>query len=228
MEKKSKTFKLDAKSIHKKIVSEVKTRLQTAKSSEIRIQTEDYFPAKAFETINSMNDTIALLNNIVEDIRTLPKSYLVNTEFCTFLFPIEGSSHHIEKTFITEIIVMPAPCKEWNTLCNKLKKHAGERPSVLDCRTEQLFGKRSNIDITSTHYLALSSQKCKEILVFLSKRSTKDSVSFKINHELDDADRYNGNGEDREIEYDATRYYSLLVTIETPTGRLKAESSFYV
>lgn len=60
-------------------------------------------------------------------------------------------------------------------------------------------------------------------------RKMIDNVqSFRIYCQLDDANRYNGRGEDMEAEYTATSYYSLELTIKTPTDRIKAETSIFV
>lgn len=228
MEKKTKKFKLDNNGIYEKIMATVKERLLKTTKSEVRISTEDYFPSEAFENIDLMNETIALLDKIIAEIKKMPKAFHVNAESETEFFSVPNCSNYVERNWISKIIIMPTPCEEWEKLSEKLRKFTGKALQAQDCCTERLFGKRDDVEVTSTRYLALSPEICKNIIQFLDKRGTKDSLEFEIKQNLDDADRYNGDGEDRESEYDAICYYYLHLTIKTPTGRLKAENSFYV
>lgn len=228
MEKKTKKFKLSTSGIHKKIMATVKERLLKTTKSEVRINTEKFFPSEAFETMDVMNEITALLDKIVAEIKKMPKAFRVDTESETDFFSTPNFSNFVERSWISEIIIMPVPCKEWKKLSEKLHKFTGKTLQAQNCRTELLWGKRDYVEVTSTHYLALSPELCKNVIKFLDKRGTKDTLLFEVKEHLDDADRYNGDGEDRENEYDAIRYYYLQLTIKTPTGRLKAEKSFYV
>ena len=213
---------------HLKIISAVKECLQNTTNCDIRIHTNKYIEQSSLRTIESINKTIIVLNETVERIKKLPKVGSVRTESTTYFYSVLGDAHNIKITYITQIIILPKPCKEWKTLVGKLYKYTRKTLEAHDCRTENLFGKRDNVDITSACYLSLSPEKCKLINHFLSQRVSKDTVTFEIKESLDDADRYNRNGEDMESEYYATRSYYIKLTIKTLTGRVKAENTFYV
>lgn len=135
----------------------------------------------------------------------------------------------------SQITIYPKPCKEIAAIESFLTKHNAINKTdkyskvrtITDTHTDWVSGKRSTIFDRTPEYLAYNEKKCAKILDWL-KLNTKPNykIEYKITHELDDADRFNGRGEDRECEWDGWDEMYIEFTISTPTGRVRANTSF--
>ena len=141
----------------------------------------------------------------------------------------------VYKEVPSQITIYPKPCKEIAAIESFLTKHNAINKTdkyskvrtITDTHTDWVSGKRSTIFDRSPEYLAYNEKKCAKILDWL-KLNTKPNykIEYKITHELDDADRFNGRGEDRECEWDGWDEMYIEFTISTPTGRVRANTSF--
>lgn len=149
------------------------------------------------------------------------------------------SGYDIE--YPSKVTLCDAPCKEYTALQNYINKYGlapdfyGRPTYNVNLRNFELFrsamgGKRGTLwdEYGDRRYLDNRPNACKEILAELREnRGAKDIMVCKMGEEnwIDPVDR--AYSERHEIECDGEKRHYLLVTIKTPTGKVKYERKIY-
>lgn len=115
------------------------------------------------------------------------------------------------------------PCKEFESLNKYIVNVLKCKPlEITTVSSESVAGKRSQIfERYGLRLLAHDAKKCKDYktkLQSIKKPNWKATIEFK--YELEDGDRYNGYGEDRECEWDGYEYNYAIITFKTPGGKV--------
>lgn len=132
---------------------------------------------------------------------------------------------HVEYSGIYGVAMFSQkPTKEFKQLAAWLNKYAGYDLTASIINTQKLFGKRNWYKVTDMDFLCFHTKKCNAYLQELRKlRETGDIISIEKGITLDEGDRYNGNGEDREIEWYGSKEEYLTATIKTPRGKIRGQ-----
>lgn len=140
----------------------------------------------------------------------------------------------------SKVTLCDAPCKEYTALQNYINKYGktiywGSTYGAVNLRNFELFrsamgGKRGTLwdEYGDRKYLDNRPNACKEILAELREnRGTKDIMICKQGEEhwIDPVDK--AYSEKHEIECDGQKRHYLLVTIKTPTGKVKYERKIF-
>ena len=115
------------------------------------------------------------------------------------------------------------PCKEFESLNKYIVNVLKCKPlEITTVSSESVAGKRSQIfERYGLRLLAHDAKKCKDYktkLQSIKKPNWKATIEFK--YKLEDGDRYNGYGEDRECEWDGYEYNYAIITFKTPGGKV--------
>ena len=132
--------------------------------------------------------------------------------------------------YIDSIKYISKPCKEFLSLNKYIQNTLKCKPlNIMDISDERVSGKRSRIfDRYALTLLAHNSQKCieyKKSLQAIKKPNWKAQLNLKT--DLDDADRYNGRGEDMECEWDGIERKFAIITFTTPSGKVMKKVYLY-
>lgn len=144
--------------------------------------------------------------------------YTQNTEIKSTSTWLKSGSKYIDI-----IRYISKPCKEFDSLNKYIVNVLKCKPlKITSVSSEHVAGKRLHIfDRYGLTLLAHDSEKCKEYKTLLQstkKSSWQASIEFK--YKLEDGDRYNGYGEDRESEWDGYEYNYVVITFKTPKGKV--------
>lgn len=117
------------------------------------------------------------------------------------------------------IFIYAKPCKEFIKVQKYLEKYYGYTLNEDTIRYDRVSGKRSSVDIEDRRMLMHFPKRCEKLLEKLKDQKPTVSTYAKVVRcdERDDADRYNGDGEDRENEWDG--YYSYGIEISVRSRR---------
>lgn len=133
---------------------------------------------------------------------------------------------------IYSFTVFPNSCKEMDSLIHYLEKYKASgmtTTKILSLESSWIEGKRSTIFFRRPSYLKYNPKLCTEILEWLKKnKGSGHLISLSAKTVRDDADRYNGRGEDMEMEWSGSDDTYLTVKITTPSGRSRATATFYI
>lgn len=146
-----------------------------------------------------------------------------------YVHPGQRYSGTLLRNLIQGVGVADAPCAEFKSLQNWVNKYGtGAKVLAYDLYTVGMGGKRGYLwdEEGERCYLDNAPQKCKRLLEKLrAARSSKDTVTCKRSREnyIDPIDR--DYSEKYEIECDGEHREMIHVTVKTPTGRLKYETS---
>lgn len=126
-------------------------------------------------------------------------------------------------TYIDIIHFISKPCKEFESLNKYIVNVLKCKPlEITTVSAESVAGKRGQIfERYGLRLLAHDSKKCKDYkttLQSIKKPNWKATIEFK--YKLEDGDRYNGYGEDRECEWDGYEYNYAIITFKTPGGKV--------
>jgi hypothetical protein len=147
-----------------------------------------------------------------------------------------GSWRDYEVTIIPKVCLADAPCSEYKSLANFVNKYAQVKyGSKVNLGNFQLFsaamgGKRGRLWDEHGERLFLDNKpkKCARLLEELRKnRGTKDAMICERGEEnyIDpEEQRYSAYAE---IECEGEKRKYLLITIKTPTGKVKYETKIY-
>lgn len=132
------------------------------------------------------------------------------------------SSSYNNRPYIDSIKFISKPCKEFISLNKYIQNTLKCTPlEIMDISNEGVSGKRSRIfDRYGMVLLAHEPNKCleyKKSLQATKKPNWKAKLNLKS--DLDDADRYNGRGEDMECEWDGREQKYAVITFTTPSGK---------
>ena len=207
----------------KKLIKKNITEQKSKKSPVIEINIDDfYFNNEKVLSKFYPNDDI---DQLEEDIYRYDlykmdvPGYTQNTE----IHNPSGWLRNERSTYVDIIHYVSKPCKEFESLnkyiVNVLKCKPLETTTV-SC--ERVAGKRSQIfERYGLRLLAHDAKKCKNYkttLQSIKKPNWKATIEFKS--KLEDGDRYNGYGEDRECEWDGYEYNYAIITFKTPGGKI--------
>lgn len=207
----------------KKLIKKDITEQKSKKSPVIEINIDDfYFNNEKVLSKFYPNDDI---DQLEEDIYRYDlykmdvPGYTQNTE----IHNPSGWLRNERSTYVDIIHYVSKPCKEFESLnkyiVNVLKCKPLETTTV-SC--ERVAGKRSQIfERYGLRLLAHDAKKCKDYkttLQSIKKPNWKATIEFKS--KLEDGDRYNGYGEDRECEWDGYEYNYAIITFKTPGGKV--------
>ena len=143
-------------------------------------------------------------------------------------------------SIVPKVCLADAPCSEYKSLMNFINKHGkttywGSTYGAVNLRNFELFrsamgGKRGTLwdEYGDRKYLDNRPNACKEILAELREnRGAKDIMICKQGEEhwIDPVDK--AYSEKHEIECDGQKRHYLLVTIKTPTGKVKYERKIF-
>ena len=126
-------------------------------------------------------------------------------------------------TYVDIIHFISKPCKEFESLNKYIVNVLKCKPlEITTVSAESVAGKRGQIfERYGLRLLAHDAKKCKDYkttLQSIKKPNWKATIEFK--YKLEDGDRYNGYGEDRECEWDGYEYNYAIITFKTPGGKV--------
>ena len=126
-------------------------------------------------------------------------------------------------TYVDIIHYISKPCKEFESLNKYIVNVLKCKPlEITSVSSERVAGKRGQIfERYGLRLLAHDAKKCKDYkttLQSIKKPNWKATIEFK--YKLEDGDRYNGYGEDRECEWDGYEYNYAIITFKTPGGKV--------
>lgn len=126
-------------------------------------------------------------------------------------------------TYVDIIHYISKPCKEFESLNKYIVNVLKCKPlEITTVSSESVAGKRGQIfERYGLRLLAHDAKKCKDYkttLQSIKKPNWKATIEFK--YKLEDGDRYNGYGEDRECEWDGYEYNYAIITFKTPGGKV--------
>ena len=126
-------------------------------------------------------------------------------------------------TYVDIIHFISKPCKEFESLNKYIVNVLKCKPlEITTVSAESVAGKRGQIfERYGLRLLAHDAKKCKDYkttLQSIKKPNWKATIDFK--YKLEDGDRYNGYGEDRECEWDGYEYNYAIITFKTPGGKV--------
>ncbi len=166
------------------------------------------------------------IDGLMEDIYTY-KLYKIDLPNYTRIDGIHKPysswlSNNDDKPWVDSIKYISKPCKEFLSLNKYIQNTLKCKPlDIMDISDERVSGKRSRIfDRFDLRLLAHNSKKCIEYKK--SIQSTKKpnwKAKLDLKRDLDDADRYNGRGEDMECEWDGFERKYAVITFTTPSGK---------
>lgn len=166
------------------------------------------------------------IDKLMEDMYTY-KSYNIDIPNYTRIDGIHKPysswlSRNDDKPYIDSIKYISKPCKEFLSLNKYIQNTLKCKPlNIMDISDERVAGKRSHIfDRYGLNLLAHNSKKCAEYkkdIQSIKKPNWKAKLDLK--RDLDDADRYNGRGEDMECEWDGFERHYAVITFTTPLGK---------
>lgn len=138
-------------------------------------------------------------------------------------------------TIIPKVRLADAPCKEYNSLMNFINKYGkfdwGNRQiSNYEFFSSAMGGKRGRLwdEYGERIFLDNKPKKCARVLEELrNARTSKDTLTIKRGEEdyIDEMDRKYSEYHEVECEGEKRRYF--IVTIKTPTGKVKYEQKIY-
>lgn len=129
-------------------------------------------------------------------------------------------------TDVKSVYLVPKPCKEYGQLQRWLAKYGNFELKDYGIYSVRLFGKRGRYDESGMrHFLCHNPSRCKQALEQLRKQRTSGcTMSIKLENEdegnYDESVRY-------ETEYYGYRERTLVVTINTKSGKHKASVRIY-
>lgn len=142
-----------------------------------------------------------------------------------------GCGYYTDKVeYPSKITLNDAPCAEFKSLQNYLKKYANYTLPNFYIFHSRMGGKRGVLwdEYGERIYLDNRPKKCADVLANLRKfRGTKDSITCRFGNEnwMDEVDRR--YSERHEIECDGEKRSYVTITIKTPQGKVKYESKIY-
>ena len=138
--------------------------------------------------------------------------------------------NRVKVEYPSMVALLDAPCSEFNSLQNYLKKYAGITLPNFYIYNVRMGGKRGVLYAEEGEriYLDNRPKKCADLLAALRKfRGTKDTMVVKFGNEkyIDPIDKeYSCK---HEIECDGEGRSYMTITIKTPQGRNKYETKVY-
>ena len=207
----------------KKLIKKNITEQKSKKSPVIEINIDDfYFNNEKVLSKFYPNDDI---DQLEEDIYRYDlykmdvPGYTQNTE----IHNPSGWLRNERSTYVDIIHYVSKPCKEFESLNKYIVNVLKCKPlEITTVSSERVAGKRGQIfERYGLQLLAHDAKKCKDYkttLQSIKKPNWKATIEFK--YKLEDGDRYNGYGEDRECEWDGYEYNYAIITFKTPGGKV--------
>lgn len=141
-----------------------------------------------------------------------------------------GTWSDYEISGIRKVCLAVAPCNEYKSLMNFLNKYGNARLGNYELFSAAMGGKRGRLwdEYGERCFLDNKPNKCTRLLDEMRKaRGTKDTITCKRGEEnyIDEIDRKYSEYHEVECEGEKRKY--IIVTIKTPTGKVKYESKIY-
>ena len=213
----------DKVGILKKLIKKEITEQKSKKSPVIEINIVDFYFKN--EKVLSKFYPNGDVDQLEEDIyrydlyKADVPGYIQKTE----IHKPSGWLRSERSTYVDIIHYISKPCKEFESLNKYIVNVLKCKPlEITSVSTERVAGKRGQIfERYGLRLLAHDAKKCKDYkttLQSIKKPNWKATIEFK--YKLEDGDRYNGYGEDRELEWDGYEYNYAIITFKTPGGKV--------
>lgn len=129
-------------------------------------------------------------------------------------------------TLYSTLIVFKPPCKEFESLRKYLAKYARYELEVDKFYMHQVFGKRNDMEIRNSSYLAYEPNLCKKVLAWLREnKATNYKIIIKERHTLDRGDDEYAYRAER--EWYGVEYNKMEIILETKTTRKVSKSATF-
>ena len=132
---------------------------------------------------------------------------------------------------VDSIMYTQKPCKEFDSLNLYIANILKCKPlSINDVMTQNIAGKRSAIfERYNIRMLAHEPEMCKQIKDWCRKtKSANWKAVIEKKHDVNYGDRYNSYGQDMECQWEGLERDYIIIKFLTPSGKVKAEQSWYI
>jgi len=195
----------------------------------ITINGKEFFGTEDLYDIQQISNMVVCLINEQKKVKGWKNLVYSTREFSQ----IRGSGwnqYWKNYSLIEKINLLENPCKDFVTIQKFLLKYAKYNLEDFKLFSAYMGGKRGRLfdEEGDRCYLANKEKKCAKILEELRKyRGTNDTITCKYGEEdwMDEIDRKYSIM--HEVECDGERRHYLLITIKTPSGKVKYSQKIY-